>query len=127
MPQGELTYSLAEHAETTADFTKVAFRLRQGLKFHDGQPLTTADVASGPMKTTRGSVPSCSGTSWIAADRIQSVDDRTIVFHFKEPFLEFMDLYTVVEAPASVGLSQALLREGGAGWLQGAADRGWAL
>jgi ABC-type transport system substrate-binding protein len=38
MPQGLLTYSLAEHAEATADFTKVAFRLRQGLKFHDGQP-----------------------------------------------------------------------------------------
>src|SRR5713101_5040361 len=28
MPQGELTYSLAEHAEVAADFTKAAFRLR---------------------------------------------------------------------------------------------------
>ena len=44
MPQGELTYSLAEHAEVAADFTKAAFRLRPGLKFHDGHPLTTADV-----------------------------------------------------------------------------------
>src|SRR5712692_1817416 len=26
MPQGEFTYSLAEHAEVTADFTKAAFR-----------------------------------------------------------------------------------------------------
>ena len=37
MPQGLLPYSLAGDAEATADFTKVAFRLRQGLKFHDGQ------------------------------------------------------------------------------------------
>src|SRR5215813_14132236 len=44
MPQGEFTYSLAEHAEMTADFTKAAFRLRPGLKFHDGHPLTTQDV-----------------------------------------------------------------------------------
>ena len=44
MPQGEFTYSLAEHAEITADFTKAAFRLRPGLKFHDGHPLTTADI-----------------------------------------------------------------------------------
>jgi len=44
MPQGEFTYSLAEHAEITADFTKAAFRLRPGLKFHDGHPLTTTDV-----------------------------------------------------------------------------------
>ncbi len=43
MPQGLHTYSLAEHAETTADFAKAAFRLRQGLKFHDGHPLTTKE------------------------------------------------------------------------------------
>ena len=44
MPQSDATYSLAEHAEMTADYTKAAFRLRPGLKFHDGHPLTTADV-----------------------------------------------------------------------------------
>lgn len=44
MPQGEFTYSLAEQAEMTADFLKAGFRLRPGLKFQDGQPLTTADV-----------------------------------------------------------------------------------
>jgi hypothetical protein len=31
MPQGLLTYSLAEQMEMTADFTKAAFRLRPGL------------------------------------------------------------------------------------------------
>src|SRR5499427_6171825 len=41
MPQGELTYSLAEHAEVAADFTKAAFRLRPGLKFHDSHAVTT--------------------------------------------------------------------------------------
>src|SRR6266516_2513269 len=44
MPQGVQTYSLAEHAEMAADFTKAAFRLRPGLKFQDCHPLTTADV-----------------------------------------------------------------------------------
>ena len=46
MPQGLNTYSLAEHVEMTADYTKAAFRLRQGLKFHDGHPLTTAPSSS---------------------------------------------------------------------------------
>ena len=32
MPQGLLTYSLAEHAEATTDFTKVAFRASKELK-----------------------------------------------------------------------------------------------
>jgi ABC-type transport system substrate-binding protein len=44
MPHGMNTYSLAERAEMTADYTKAAFRLRQGLKFHDGHSLTTKDV-----------------------------------------------------------------------------------
>src|SRR5712691_2453608 len=44
MPYGFVTYSLAEHAELAADFRRAAFRLRPGRKFHDGHPLTTADV-----------------------------------------------------------------------------------
>jgi peptide/nickel transport system substrate-binding protein len=96
MPQGLMTYSLAEHAEAAEDFTKVAFRLRQGLKFHDGQPLTTADVAwtyhnyrgvtAKPFKDKLDSARPDGG--------IELVDDRTIIFHFKEPFLDFMDLYS---------------------------------
>ncbi|MGH2360167.1 MAG: ABC transporter substrate-binding protein, partial [bacterium] len=89
MPQGEATYSLAEHAEMAADYRKAAFRLRPGLKFHDGQPLTTADV-KWTYENYKGA------QAKILRDKlehIQVVDDRTIVFHFKEPFLEFMDLY----------------------------------
>jgi peptide/nickel transport system substrate-binding protein len=92
MPQGEFTYSLAEHAEMTADFTKAAFRLRPGLKFHDGHPLTTADV--------RWTYENYKGLSFkILRDkleRIEIVDDRTIIFHFKEPFVDFLDLYNGV-------------------------------
>ncbi len=89
MPQGVLTYSLAEHAEITADFTKAAFRLRPGLKFHDGQPLTTADV--------QWSYEHYKGVNFKTLhdklERIEIVDDRTIIFHFKEPFVDFLDLY----------------------------------
>jgi peptide/nickel transport system substrate-binding protein len=89
MPQGLYTYSLAERAELTADFTKAAFRLRPGLKFHDGQPLTTADV--------KWTYEHYKGVNFKIfqdkLDRIEIVDDRTIIFHFKEPFVEFIDLY----------------------------------
>src|SRR4030095_10507976 len=44
MPYGFVTYGLAEQAELSADFRRAAFRLRAGLKFHDGHPVTTADV-----------------------------------------------------------------------------------
>jgi peptide/nickel transport system substrate-binding protein len=89
MPQGLHTYSLAERAELTADFTKAAFRLRPGLKFHDGHPLTTTDV--------KWTYENYKGVNFKIfrdkLDRIELVDDRTIIFHFKEPFVEFLDLY----------------------------------
>lgn len=89
MPQGEVTYSLAEHAEMAADFRKAAFRLRPGLKFHDGHPLTTADV-----KWTYENYKGAHAKAFRdTLEHIQVVDDRTIVFHFKQPFLEFMELY----------------------------------
>jgi peptide/nickel transport system substrate-binding protein len=89
MPQGEATYSLAEHAEMTADFRKAAFRLRPGLKFHDGRPLTTADV-KWTYENYKGSHAKIFRDK---LEQIQIVDDRTIVFHFKDPFLEFIELY----------------------------------
>jgi peptide/nickel transport system substrate-binding protein len=64
MPHGFVTYGLAEHAELSADFRRAGFRLRPGLKFHDGYPVTAADV------------------KWTYEN-----------FHFKEPFIDFMDLY----------------------------------
>jgi peptide/nickel transport system substrate-binding protein len=89
MPQGLNTYSLAERAEMTADFTKAAFRLRQGLKFHDGHPLTTKDV--------QWTYENYKGVNFKIfqdkLERIEIVDDYTIIFHFKEPFVEFIDLY----------------------------------
>jgi peptide/nickel transport system substrate-binding protein len=89
MPQGEFTYSLAEQAEMTADFLKAGFRLRQGLKFHDGQPLTTADV-KWTYENYKGAYAKAFRDK---LEHIQVVDDRTIIFHFKQPFLEFMELY----------------------------------
>lgn len=89
MPQGEVTYSLAEHAEIAADFTKAAFRLRPGLKFHDGHPLTTADV----QWTYENYKGVHAKTFHEKLARIEVVDDHTIVFHFKEPFIDFLDLY----------------------------------
>jgi peptide/nickel transport system substrate-binding protein len=90
MPQGEATYSLAEHAEMSADYRKAAFRLRPGLKFQDGTPLTTADV-----KWTYENFKGANAKLFHdKLDHFDIIDDRTIVFQFKEPFIEFMELYS---------------------------------
>jgi len=89
MPYGYVTYGLAEHVELAADFRRAAFRLRPGLKFHDGHALTTADV-KWTYENYKGAYAKLFHDK---LEHIQIVDDRTIVFHFKEPFIDFMDIY----------------------------------
>src|SRR5262247_2304797 len=86
MPYGFVSYSLAEHAELSADFRRAAFRLRPGLKFHDGHPLTTADVKY-TYENFKGAYTKVFHEK---LEHIQVIDDRTLVFHFKEPFIDFM-------------------------------------
>ena len=59
------------------------------MKFHDGHPLTTADV--------KWTYENYKGLNFKIfrdkLDHIEIVDDRTIIFHFKEPFVDFLDLF----------------------------------
>ena len=92
--QGYYTYSLAEHLEMPADYTYAKFRLRQGLTFHDGTPLTTADV-KWTYENYRGihaAILHDKLDKSRADGGIEIVDPRTIIFHFKESFIDFMDL-----------------------------------
>src|SRR5438067_6741408 len=77
--------ALAERYEFAEDAKSATFSLRPGLKFHDGSPVTPADVkwsyehyrgASGELfrEKTQGT---------------EILDDRTVRFHFREPFLDF--------------------------------------
>ncbi len=81
--------SLAEEYTVADDFTWASFRLREGLTFHDGSPLTTEDV--------KFSYENYSGTNSdqlkARTEEIEIVDDLNITFHFNSPFLDFMTLY----------------------------------
>src|SRR3989454_6391048 len=79
MPYGFVSYGLAEHAELAADFRRAAFRLRAGLKFHDGHPVTTADV-----KWTYENFKGAYAKSFHdKLESIHAVDDRAMVSHLK--------------------------------------------
>ena len=96
--KGMFTYGLAELMEQTADYTKAAFRLREGLKFQDGVPITTEDVKWN-YENYRGFHASRLQDKLDdsrADGGIQIVDDRVIIFHFKEPFIDFIHFYNGV-------------------------------
>jgi peptide/nickel transport system substrate-binding protein len=80
--------ALAERFEFAEDAKSATFWLRAGTKFHDGTPVTPADV-KWSYEHYRG--------AWgeVLRDKTQGVelvDDHTVRFHFKEPFLDFQIL-----------------------------------
>jgi len=77
--------ALAERFEFAEDARTATFWLRPGTKFHDGSPVTPADV-KWSYEHYRG--------AWGEVLREQTkavelVDDKTIRFQFKDPFLDF--------------------------------------
>jgi peptide/nickel transport system substrate-binding protein len=76
---------LAERWETPDPLTYV-FHLRQGVRFHNGQPLTARDVKWTLDSLLQGKVRSTKSASYRYVDRVEAPDDATVIFRLKEPF-----------------------------------------
>jgi peptide/nickel transport system substrate-binding protein len=81
--------ALAERFEFSEDAKSATFRLRPGIKFHDGTPVTPDDVKFS-YEQYRGAWASVLKEK---TERVELVDDRTVRFHFKAPFLDFPQLF----------------------------------
>ena len=76
---------LAERWEIPNPLTYV-FHLHQGVKFHDGRPLTSRDVKWTFDSLLQGKIRSTKAAAYRPVDHIDAPDDYTVVFHLKEPF-----------------------------------------
>jgi peptide/nickel transport system substrate-binding protein len=83
---------LATSWNTSPDGRKITFKLRQGVKWHDGKPFTSADVKYSMEKLTPLHARSASVFKNVAS--IEAPDDFTVVVNLKEPFAPFLDLLT---------------------------------
>ena len=89
LPGQPFAPSLAESYEVAPDFTSATFKLRQGIKFHNGDPVTPEDVQF-TFEHYRGANAKVLHDK---TERIDLVDNRTIRFQFKSAFLDFLTLY----------------------------------
>src|SRR5438094_2606332 len=81
--------ALAEHFTVAADSKSATFTLRKGIRFHNGEPVTPQDVKFS-YENYRGAKADVFKKK---TERVEIVDDRTIRFFFKEPFLDFAILF----------------------------------
>lgn len=80
----EPNYRLAESYELADDLKSITFKLRDGLKWSDGEPLTADDVVF-----TYDYIKKFPALDFISVsaqlDSVEKVDDHTVRFNLKEP------------------------------------------
>jgi peptide/nickel transport system substrate-binding protein len=96
MPAGPYTPSLAESFTASRDGLTYEFVLRKGARFHNGEPVTAADVKFS-FERYKGS-----GVK-ILKERVrevQIIDPGRVRFHLKEPWPDFMAFYGTIATGA---------------------------
>jgi peptide/nickel transport system substrate-binding protein len=81
----DIVGELAESWEWVDDLT-FKFTLRPGIKWHDGKPLTTADVKYTVEYSKDPATGSPNAAYLEAVDSVEIVDDLTGIFHLNMPF-----------------------------------------
>src|ERR1700733_5429607 len=80
---------LAERWEARDPLTYV-FHLRQGVKFHDGRPLSSADVTFTFDSIIAGAVKTPKRGAFRTVASTEAPDAHTFVFHMREPYASFL-------------------------------------
>src|SRR5205814_10089211 len=81
-----------EMPKPTDDGKTYTFKIRKGVKFHDGSPLTAADVATSweYIVDPPEGVTSARSEHFSMVDKIEMPDPETVVFRLKFPTTAFL-------------------------------------
>jgi len=89
---------LAESWDITAKGLVITFHLRKGVKWHDGQPFTAADVLYTYQVTVDPKTPTAYAEDFRAVKKAEALDDYTFRATYDKPF-----------APALISWSSSIL------------------
>jgi peptide/nickel transport system substrate-binding protein len=110
LPGGQkMSPSLAESWKESADGLTYEFKLRRGLKFHNGDPFTTEDVKFS-FERYRGAGAKELQTR---VRQVEIVDPHTVRFHLKEPWPDFMTFYGTTATAAGIVVPKKYLTQVG--------------
>lgn len=98
--QGRIVPDLANW-DTSADGRTYTFHLRDGVKWHDGQDMTSADVEFTITAVQNPDSHSPFATSWQGVT-CETPDARTVVFRLPQPLTSFLDSTTLGILPRHI-------------------------
>jgi peptide/nickel transport system substrate-binding protein len=81
---------LAENYSVMPDGLRYTFRLRRGVKFHDGSELTAEDVKYTYEWYMNPANAAIGASVFKSVDRVETPDKYTVVVRMKEPFAPFL-------------------------------------
>ncbi|MEX3313599.1 glutathione ABC transporter substrate-binding protein [Sulfitobacter sp. PS-8MA] len=82
----KLVPQLATEWEGSADAKTFTFKLREGVKFHDGTPFNAAAVKANFDRLADQSQNLAKNSLFKVVDTVETPDDYTVVLNLKEPF-----------------------------------------
>jgi D-galactose transport system substrate-binding protein len=91
---------VAEHFEASKDLLTYTFRLRPGLTFHNGAPVTAADVVYSFDRVRDPKTGAVNFDVFNAVKAIEAPDDHTVVVHMDHVFAPFVALLARLGAGA---------------------------
>lgn len=83
-PEMDYAPDLAQSWETPDDKT-IIFHLNPAAKFHDGRPVTAADVKRTYESVINQNPQNTKASGYSSVDRIEAPDAKTVIFRLKEP------------------------------------------
>lgn len=89
---------LAQSWDVSSDGLTYTFKLFPGITFHDGKPLTSADVVFSVTKVLTETHARARGT-FLRIETADAPDPLTVVFKLKAPFAPFLGSFDCTTAP----------------------------
>ncbi|MCE5263482.1 MAG: peptide-binding protein [Deltaproteobacteria bacterium] len=95
-----ITGDLAESWEVSPDGLVITFRLRKGVRWHDGRPFTAADVLYTYRVTVDPKTPTAYAGDFLKVRKAEVIDDHTFRATYDKPFAPALMSWSVGILPS---------------------------
>lgn len=79
-----------ENGGVSPDHLTYRYRLKKGVRWHDGVPLTSRDVRFTVEVITNPAITVESREGWDVIETVETPDDYTVIFHLNRPYPDFV-------------------------------------